>query len=839
MLRISALRPLLLLFMLIPALQCAAYQLSGTVTDDAENPLGYVSVYVENTTYGTATNIKGKYYLELDPGTYNIVFSFVGFEKKTVPVTITNKNVVLNTTMKENATALKEVTVSAKGKDPAYEIIKNAQKKRAFYRNQVEGYQCQTYIKVSLEKEYKQRGDSIPDSLKNKITRERMNMVESYSTTYYKSPSTFKEIKTAYRDLADKEAPQNVTVSFDYKDDVPPSWDETNPALFYLNVSDADFNFYKSSLKLPNLGETPYVSPIGASAMVMYKFRLDEMFHENGKLIHKIEVIPRFKTEALFSGYIYIMDGSWAIKSVDLAIAKNSLHYFKTFRVKQDHEPINDSVWVVSRREFFYTSREGRKTMIGNTIAVHSDYTINPEFPKKLFNNELYRTEDDAYDKDSTFWDSIRPITLKAEEMEFIEVQDSIKNYHESEEYLREQDSIRNHLNIWSFLVNGIYHRNRVRGTDWYISPLLEQIVPFGIGGYRHRLGGNIEKEWSKAKSVRLSGDIDYGFRNRDIKGEGEVSYLYEPKKFGRIYVGAGDVYDMVNTYESVQAIFSRSNYVRKTHFSAAHRMEYANGVYIKSGLEFSDRQSIEQLELDPFLNDLFGELNEPQPFDRYRVFLFDMKINLTFKQQYYTKPYKKVIVGSKYPRLNIHYKKGIPGVLNSEVDFDFLQLNLKHDFVLGTFGTSRYNITTGRFLRAKDLRFLEHKFFRGSDKWFFSNPLLSFQMLGPSLNTPNAYFQANYIHHFNGALLNKVPLINRLGLQTVGGAGALLIEDNNFVHTEAFVGIEWPFRLWKQVLKIGVYGSGSYDNENGNQLNTQIKFGMDFFNPVTNSWTY
>ncbi|MDP4763638.1 MAG: carboxypeptidase-like regulatory domain-containing protein, partial [Salibacteraceae bacterium] len=72
--------PLYILLLLLP-LQSMAWQLRGVVLDDQKLPVAYASVYVENSTYGVATNIKGEFVMNLENGTYSLVFQAVGYEK--------------------------------------------------------------------------------------------------------------------------------------------------------------------------------------------------------------------------------------------------------------------------------------------------------------------------------------------------------------------------------------------------------------------------------------------------------------------------------------------------------------------------------------------------------------------------------------------------------------------------------------------------------------------------------------------------------------------------------------------------------------------------------------
>jgi len=58
-------------------------QIRGTVIDENQSPLPYVSIYVEGTTTGTTTNINGEYELKLPNGRYELVYQYVGYAQTT------------------------------------------------------------------------------------------------------------------------------------------------------------------------------------------------------------------------------------------------------------------------------------------------------------------------------------------------------------------------------------------------------------------------------------------------------------------------------------------------------------------------------------------------------------------------------------------------------------------------------------------------------------------------------------------------------------------------------------------------------------------------------------
>ncbi len=103
-------------FLLLSALALStnlrAQSVRGHVTDAASQPLPGASILVEGTTRGTSSNATGDYALTLEPGTYQLRVSAVGFESATVPVTVrAGETTTADVRLAESATALQEVAV--------------------------------------------------------------------------------------------------------------------------------------------------------------------------------------------------------------------------------------------------------------------------------------------------------------------------------------------------------------------------------------------------------------------------------------------------------------------------------------------------------------------------------------------------------------------------------------------------------------------------------------------------------------------------------------------------------------------------------------------------------
>ena len=73
--------------------------------------------------------------------------------------------------------------------------------------------------------------------------------------------------------------------------------------------------------------------------------------------------------------------------------------------------------------------------------------------------------------------------------------------------------------------------------------------------------------------------------------------------------------------------------------------------------------------------------------------------------------------------------------------------------------------------------------------------------------------------------------------IESVFGGGLLYINDNSFAHSETFVGLEIPFKIGDTKFKLGSYYAVAYSNYS--TLSNMFKFGINVFNPFSNSWAF
>ena len=124
---------LILIFTFLTILTSQANTIVGKVTDKNNKPVPFLTVYIQGTTNGTNTNQNGEYFLTVEAGEHQVVFRHIGYKTEIREVNVREDELELNVQMGIEAMQLAEIQISSKDKDPAYAIIRAAQKKRKFY----------------------------------------------------------------------------------------------------------------------------------------------------------------------------------------------------------------------------------------------------------------------------------------------------------------------------------------------------------------------------------------------------------------------------------------------------------------------------------------------------------------------------------------------------------------------------------------------------------------------------------------------------------------------------------------------------------------------------------
>ena len=833
---------------LLPIL-CFSNHINGVISDKHGEPLPFASIYIKNTTYGVSSNAFGEYFIELKPGNYTIAYSYIGFKSEEKLIILQDIPQKINIILYENDQNLIEYEVVSNTKNKALEIIDKVKKVKNDYVRK--SYSSKEYSKNTIEKrQFKlQRKDTIEvwqlDTSKTiNLKNDVLKFVESYGDFYSIEPNKKNWSFKAYQDFADTKQEQDFVIIQSFEDfgnyNITPEYEVEDKYEFLITLSEIEFDLFKNNIPI-QIANKPIVSPLSPGSRTYYKYDYLGFFpQKDSTKIHKIQITPRFKNELLLEGVLFIEDSTFLIKSVELELSGpiQSEFNIENFHIIQNYQQF-ESQNVIDRKIIDYTIKEEIFKIIGNAVVINSNFNLSEKKPDYFKKNQVKFFSDSANLISNEQWDGFRAIDLKKNEVDYIQYTDSLRDYYQSEQYALEQDSNYNKISLAKLLWQGIGHKNRYKGYSFYIWPVVSQFNFFGIGGYRHNLGFNYNKNISDKFKISTENNIDYGIVNKDFKGSTKISIITNNEKYKQLTIGIGDDYKPINRFPSISTAFSRSNYVRKQHVQTAYRTELLNGLYGEMKLEYCLQTPIDNLDLE---SDIFNSTDSileltPLGFEPYRK--FESRIQLTWLpfQKFYYKKNKKVVLGTKFPTVNFIYRKGVPKIFQSEVNFDYLELGVNDEFTIPHLGKSKWNIQMGAFVNKKNLRVIEWKYFRGSDRGFFSNPLSSFQLLGTTLFSESSYLRGNYVHSFDGNIFNKLPLIGKLGLQLSGGIATLIIPDQDFAHLESFIGISRQFRVFGGLVKFGVFLSSSINSTNKSKF--ELKVGANGYNSFNNQWDY
>lgn len=820
-------KPTLLSFLLLFSFSVVfAGKISGVITDDKGNPLPYASVSIKGTKKGTTTNSSGRYSIDLVPGQYMLVAQYVGYAKREKPITVTGNDQLVDFTLSIQELTLSEVIVK-KGEDPAYEIIRNAIKKRNFYNDQVDSFSVSVYIKGLM------RSGAMPKKIFGKKIERDANdgldslgkgilfLSESVTQVDFTRPNNIK-----FRVISSRESGGGYGLSFP----------------FFIN-------FYQNNVSVfdNNLNPRGFISPIADGALNYYRYKYEGSFKEDGEMINTIKVTPRRKNEPLFSGTIQITENDWRIYSTDLLTTKeNQLELLDTLRVTQLHSAVDPNIWKTKNQVLYLSLKQFGFYLTGNFVNVYSDYNINPGFEKKHFDRTIMKYDTAFNKKDTNYWNAVRPVALENDEKRNFVFKDSVsKLLRDSTRSKAYVDSLRKNQKpvtlkgiFWSGQTHNWYSKTST--LNWRLKPLIPQTEYNTVEG----ISLNVEQtyNYSKVKSeynYQLDWNTRYGFSNTHLNSYADLTI--SPKKYGYrsryLKLSGGKRLSQFNHDNPIDpltnaayTLLGKKNYM-KLYENWFGRMEYNNklesGFRINVHGAYEDRMPLKNSTDYSFFNKEDSLLpNHPYelaslPFEKHQALVVGFTLTWQPGQRYIEYPWGKMPLSSNKPIFELEYNKGIKTIFGSDVDFDKWKFSMADNMNFKMGGEFKYRIGIGGFLNSKSVSIPDLQHFNGNETFYNIKYLNSFQ-LAPYYRYSNAeefYAFGHAEHHFNGLLTNKIPLFNKLRWNLVAGANTFFVNKNNY-YGEVFVGLENIFKLFRVDI-VNAYQPGL-----GNKFGVRIGFG-------------
>lgn len=797
-------RILLFFYFFLFFINVYAGRISGIVTDTAGEVLPYSSILVKGTNFGTTANSEGKYFLNLAPGKYTLICRHIGYNREEKTITVTNDPQTVNFTLSIQQLLLDEVIIKQGAEDPAYTIIRQAIKKRPFYLNQVNAFDCEVYIKGQLKlRDFPKKfmGQEVDFEDGDTSKQKMIFLSETVAKRSFQQPDKLKIEVTSTKVSGRSDG-------FGFSD----------PGML---------SFYENNIQLGNeLNPRGFISPIADGALSFYRYKYLGTFYEDGLAVNSIQVIPKRKYEPLFFGTINIIEDDWRIHSLNLKLTKESqMQLVDTLIIEQTYIPVNKDIWMLKSQVLYLAIKLFGFDVTGSFVSVYNMYNIDPKFPKNHFSGTILKYDTGSNKKPMEYWEKIRPLPLLQEEEVDYKKKDSLEQLRKDPDYLDSLDRKRNKIKTSNILLTGkTLGRERTK-ENLTISPLLQTLSYNLVEGMATNLNFVYSKRYEGRQSVSLSSNIRYSFNNRHLNSHITGRYQYGKKYVSVISVSAGKRIYQFNNEDPVSyldnsfyTLLQEKNYL-KIYEAWFAKIQYSRslgeGFSFNSGIQYQDRMPLENSTDYKWIDWKNREFTANYPVElvnhnltRHQAVIVNMGFSWQAKNRYIEFPDRKISIGSKYPLFSLNYSKGLNGIFGSDVDYDKWLFSVSDNLNLRLGGSFRYKLSAGGFLNNNKVEIPDYYHFRGNQKFVAAPYLNSFQLLPYyKFSTKSSFYSEAHIeYHFNGLLTNKIPFFRKLNWHLVAG-GNFLYTNDKINYNEFFVGFENILKILRVDV---VFGSGS-----------------------------
>ncbi len=767
-------------------------QVTGLVTDQENNPLPYVNVYLKDATLGTTTNASGKYQLALDsPGNYTVVFQFLGFTKQEVEIAPKEFPFDLDIKLKPETTSLDEVTIDAQI-NPADRIIKEVIAKKPELKKLLEAYTADFYsrgiwrVENAPEKFF---GQEIGD-LGGGLDSTRSGIVylsETLSKIAVRKPDDFKETITASKVSGD------------------------DNGFSFNSAQEAEFSFYDNTLDI----NTELVSPLADNAFSYYTYKLEGAFREGQKLINKITVTPKRENDRIFRGTLYIVEDDWQLYGVDLHTNGSAIQvpFIESLGFKHSfkHNP-QLNVWIKISQNIDFSFKMLGFGGNGRFTAVYSNYDLKPEFSKGTFTREVLSFQPEANKKDSTFWQLQRPVPLTLEERNDYTFKDSLQEKRNSKPYKDSVDAVRNRFSLADPLLGYTYQNSFKRWSVSYDGPITS--LNFNtVQGY-NAFAGLAYNSWSDEykQAFTMSINANYGLDDDRLRLTGRIAKRFNRTSRRFLELSGGIKAQQFNAEEPISRLGnSFSTLIWKRNHIKLYDLEFIrvsygeelfNGFRLNAQLGYEQRSPLFNTTDQTFFDWDFGYTsNNPlapddfttAAFEKHHLAKFNLQAVIHFDQKYMSYPDGKFNLDeSQYPTLIVRAEHAFSGS-STRYNFTELKAEVRQELSLGNKGILGYALSGGTFLNAANISFIDYQHFNGNRTYlnFRDTRLTGFNnMPYYEYSTKRSFAEAHLEHNFKGFILGKIPGIRGLNLNLVTGVHTLSTFENN-PYTELNIGVD------------------------------------------------
>ena len=808
----------------------AQTKVSGMVVDNTDMPIPYANVVFKGSKIGVVSNEDGRFYIEAPDNYDTLLVSFVGFPTKEVKLTKSvsyDFKIVLS-----EGKSLKEVVVYAgktsKKNNPALDILRKIwERRRKNGLKMFKQYQYDKYEKVEFDM------NTIDSAMMKSKIFKGMEFVFKNVDTSRVTGKTYlpifinESISEVYGDNQIKKTKEILKAN---KNSGLGNGDGVNT---FIKDLYNDFDIYDNYL---NFFDKSFTSPLSRTGIDVYNYVLADTAVIDNKLCYNIVFYPRRKNELTFKGDFWVNDTTFAIKKINMAVTKSAnINWVKDIYIEQEFEVLNDSVFLPTRdymmSDFALRKKEESKGIYGKRTTMYQNFKFNEKKPEKFYKEEVNFIDNSVYNKNDDYWSENRFEKLNKDEQGIYKMLDTLKTVKKFQRM----------YNLVSILGSGY-----VEFKNFDYGPIFSTFGYNEVEGVRVRVGGRTY--FGPNDTWRLQGYTAYGFEDNKFKYGFSGKWMVDKKN--RIILSGGNRRDV----EQIGASLTTTNDVLGRSYASsgvfttgangkltninlttiAAEIEPAKNFTMQLGFSYRTLESAsDTFSLDYFTDNTFTTINSE---------VKQSEINLQFE---YT-PKRKTIgygverreVDSPYSRFFINYSQGLKGFIDSDFDYQKIQLYYKQPLIIGAIGRSNFTVELGKTFGQVPLGLLS--VVPGNQTYFIIDN--TFNNLNFYEFVADQYATVNWQHNFQGKIFARIPGLRKLNLREIIGIKGVygtVSDENKAINASGLIYQSPEKPYWEysagignifKVFRLDFAWRGNYrDVPEGNNFTVKGSFGFHF----------
>jgi hypothetical protein len=823
---------IIVFFLFFSATILGQTKVGGKVVDDFGDPIAFANVVFKNSKEGVITDDNGNFYFESKENYTTLLVSFVGYQTKEIKLKPgLNKDLKIELI---SGTELKEVIVytgkTSKKNNPALDILRKIwERRRKNGLKMFKQYEYEKYEKVEFDL------NTIDSAFMNSKVFKGMEFVFDQIDTSHISGKTFLPIfinETLSDVYGDNETKKTKEITKANKNSGLGSGDGVNT---FIKDLYAEFDIYDNYLKF---FDKDFVSPLSRTGINVYNYVLNDSMFIDNKWCYNIVYYPRRKNELTFKGDFWVNDTTFAIKKINLEASKSAnINWVKEIYIEQEYEVLNDSVFLLKRdymmSDFSFSKKEESKGVYGKRTTLAKNHKFDVKKEDKFYKQEVNFYNNEVFNRPDEYWEANRFEVLNKNEAGIYKMLDTLK----------EVPRFKRIYNLASILGSGY-----IEIPKWKmdLGPIFSTFGYNDVEGQRIRFGGRTY--FGSNDTWRIQGYTAYGFNDNQFKYGISGRWMVNPNK--RVILSIGNRRDV----EQMGVSLTTSNDVLGRSFASSAL--FASGV---NNQLTSVNLTTLGFEIEPLKNftfqtnftyrtlksassefslDYYTDLTQTEIKSQVKQSEINLVAEYTPKRKTVGYGVDRLDVDFNYARFFVSYSNGIKGVLDSDFNYQKLQLYYRQPALIGGFGRLFTTFETGKIFGEVPLGLMG--VIPGNQSWFVIEN--TYNLLDYYDFVADEYASLHFEHHFNGRLFSRIPYIRKLNLREIIGVKGVygrVSENNKTLNASGLNYVAPEDVYWEyhagvgnifKVLRIDCAWRGSYlEMPNARKFAVRASFGFYF----------